>query len=180
MRKFSTILSVLAICLVFGFGTVMAAPTLSIGDFSILEGEQITVDVSLSNSADAGGVIDGFNFRVSFDSTGLAAANATSDVPLFTALGGASITNGTVSYIYDGFGVANLGDGVLGSFDVTGLALGNYPLILSDAVLTVGFDSITPDLVDGNVSVVPIPGSILLLGSGLVGLIGIARRKMSS
>ena len=30
-----------------------------------------------------------------------------------------------------------------------------------------------------NVNVVPIPGSILLLGSGLVGLIGIARRKRS-
>jgi len=28
-------------------------------------------------------------------------------------------------------------------------------------------------------NVVPIPGSILLLGSGLIGLIGIARRKMS-
>mgnify|MGYP003573914810 CR=1 FL=1 len=54
------------------------------------------------------------------------------------------------------------------------------PLTLSNFV---AFDYRTAGDFSGNVTAnlnaVPIPGSILLLGSGLVGLIGIARRKRS-
>lgn len=36
-----------------------------------------------------------------------------------------------------------------------------------------------PDFISANVNIVPIPGSILLLGSGVLGLVGLSRRKRS-
>ena len=36
-----------------------------------------------------------------------------------------------------------------------------------------------PTAIGGSVNVVPIPGSILLLGSGILGLVGLSRRKRS-
>jgi hypothetical protein len=60
---------------------------------------------------------------------------------------------------------------------------------LTDIALTIStksggwFDAaggpITPTLTGASVNVVPIPGSILLLGSGVLGLVGLSRRKRS-
>jgi hypothetical protein len=82
---------------------------------------------------------------------------------------------------FDGASVGSLPAGPIGSFDIntglTGWELTNQ----AGTVLTLGSDYFVrnPGGTTNYNVVVPIPGSILLLGSGLVGLIGIARRKMS-
>ena len=85
----------------------------------------------------------------------------------------------------DGFYTQNnalSGAGTIGQFDHAGTILGIDSFRFTDGA---GDPVPYSDLIVANFSadsanfsvVVPIPGSILLLGSGLVGLIGIARRK---
>jgi hypothetical protein len=60
------------------------------------------------------------------------------------------------------------------------LSIGTYPggadLVWADSA---GFEIVQPDFVDGSVTIsaVPVPAAVWLFGSGLLGLIGIARRK---
>jgi hypothetical protein len=102
-------------------------------------------------------------------------------------------SNGTIGALdgwdFGNFGGVGPGTGTIGTvnFQVDPLAaLGLTDLSMAVSTSSGGwFDAagapITPTLNGAtvNVNVVPIPGSILLLGSGLVGLIGLVRRKRS-
>jgi len=70
----------------------------------------------------------------------------------------------------------------LGTSDITLTSLnqaGGGPSGSADFVFNPTFESATFDGVVGSISNVPIPGSILLLGSGILGLVGLSRRKRS-
>jgi len=150
---------------------------------TVSEGGSFTVDLVL-DAADAPGNHPGsfrglieLDYGSSADYTGF---TYTSPAVAFGA------TTDNPGVIELGFDLAN-DVGVIGtfSFDVTGSAGDVIDLDLEDAVFVIGsfFNTdpsptkFTPTFVDAQVSVVPVPAAIWLLGSALVGLGSMRRRK---
>jgi hypothetical protein len=191
--KLKFLMIVMALCL-FLPGMAIGAPMLSIGDYNIELGEIVTVDVILSNAQeakDSGTPLDTFSFRVGYDPLGLGVSNVTSGdrVPEGSKMWfQGSADNGVVNYFYSVFFPPRpeLTDGVIASFDVEGLDYGVFPLIISDLAFsnaTTVVDVLAGDPPGGvtvaDTTVIPIPSTLLLLGSGLFGLVALRRKKSS-
>jgi hypothetical protein len=77
------------------------------------------------------------------------------------------------------------GTGVVGTLQFKALALGQTPLTLADNNSPAGpfFDvaakQVTMNYQNAHVNVVPIPAAVWLFGSGLLGLLSVARRRAS-
>jgi hypothetical protein len=161
-------------------GSVDAAPVISIGDYEIQIGEIETIDVLISDISDT--IINTFDFTLEFNADGLMASNLLpgSSVPSpMWFQGQIDNDNGTVKALYSVFMPPQPQidtDGIIASFDLTGLIPGVYDLRIANVSFS---DTTTPVIVEtinGSISVVPIPPALLLLGSGLVGIIGLRRR----
>lgn len=96
-----------------------------------------------------------------FSSIDGAAGTATLSVSGFNPIADTSFNVATLNFAAIGLGLSTIG--LSGSTDVWPDGTG-----LIDA---------SPSFTSGSVNVVPIPGSLLLLGTGLVGLVGMGRKK---
>jgi len=149
--------------------------------------EELDDDGSVPAEAIAGG---SFSLTATIDASGALSAGSLSIGGTVASLGFNSGTLLTGTLTAFGFPDAG-GDPLEFLFDVTGgdaAALyggGSIPggIILSDSGFPGSFDSNFDNLVDGvgsgvsDTGVVPLPAAVWLFGSGLLGLVGMARRK---
>jgi len=142
-----------------------------------------------TNNVDGGGVNIGFNSnRLNVLSVNIN--------PLVWDFGGFGINTGTInnsSGTVDGIMVntfANVtGSFVIATIEMQAIAAGSSSLLLSEYGLNPwasGGSLLDPDYVDGSVNItgtvsaVPVPAAVWLFSSGLIGLIGLAKRKTHS
>jgi hypothetical protein len=169
-----------------------AAPTLAIGEYDISVGETATVDILLS---DIDTDFDSFGFYIEYDPTVLTASDITAGdifpsetADCFTSdiwIDDEDSENAALIFYYSPFTSSNYifeNEGVLASFDLTGITEGEQELLFTNLAFSLGSDAIDISVTDGIVNVssganaVPIPSAILLLGGGLFGMLGVRRK----
>lgn len=131
----------------------------------------------------AGLLIPGQDFTVNFDWKGTNGIGGVIDIRVFSELsaGGVSKTDilagGTGAGLtadWTNFGLVNLTTGP----DVSGGVTVEFTAICGADPGC--FSNLAIDNVEVNASVIPVPAAVWLFGSGLIGLIGIARRRKSA
>jgi len=132
--------------------------------------------------------VDGGGVDISFDSSVLNVLSVTIDEVVWD-FGASGIDTGTIDNgagTVDGIMVnamsAVTGDFIVATvqFQTVGAALSSSGLTLTELFTNPwasGGSAINPIFLDGNVSVVPVPGAVWLFGSGLIALMSFARRK---
>ena len=193
-------LGIIVVCAMMISTFAFAAPVLYVGtldgadiDYSVLPGETFTVDVSIANLNELPEDMDITDFSFSIfiqpdndrnllpaDPIGIIAGDAIDDSckPFLMGMSNDSLMK--VDFFYSPFVVSPppLVNGVVTSFNLKALDVGNWSLVLADVAFGMGANQIEVVTQDGSVNAVPIPGAALLLGSGLLGLMGIGRRRM--
>lgn len=181
-RKSSLLFIISIFCL---SSAAIAAPVLSIGDYNTDIG---TLAVSISISGITNEIIKDFSFGLNilptdgnlifpsnFDST----VTAGSAVPLPNSFLGFKSNDFSSLFFYSPFAPnpPQLSNGVLANFSLSVLGFGSWVLELNDLAFGSGAVAVNVMADNGSVSVVPIPAAVWLLGSGVVGLVVLKRRK---
>lgn len=196
MKKNALIMLTMAFVLCVTMGSLQAASvTMLPAVQDVNQGGPFSIDLAYDfTDGILGGGID-----ISFDDTALNYLSFSWDPTFLTKIdlgfSSAPVDNSTgVIGALDGWNFGNFagifGTGTIGSinFEVDSLAaLGNTFIAMAESVSSGGwfdavtFGQITPTLTGANVNVnvVPIPGTLLLLGSGLIGLVGLGRSRRS-
>jgi hypothetical protein len=170
-----------ATALLFGSGGVALADTVDFNPNTsdVRVGDSFSVDIVGDFTELAGGVID-----LGFDSAILRVDSVDID-PLIWDFdpdgGGPAVGNVWPNIAFDVFNNDPLtGTFTIATINLTALAEGSSSLvILGASEFFSETELLDPTLIDGTVNVVPVPAAVWLFGSGLLGLVGVARRKTS-
>ena len=188
---------IFAISFIFLYGSaVYAAPILSVGDYVALPGDVFRVDVMLSNTSDQdlGKEFDFFGFRLNISPADFSPTNGvTFTEPLNYNIGDAinvdnqgsflmtrnSGTLATATHAVFSGTAYPFTDGLICSVELLANELGVYDLSFVDVEFGHLFTPYPIEVQNGsvNVNAIPIPSTLLLLGTGLMGLMGLRRRK---
>jgi hypothetical protein len=192
-------LGIIVVCAMMLSTFAFAAPLLYVGtsdgsdiDYHVLPGETFTVDISIANINElpAGLDITDFSFSMSIqpddgnlltaDPLNFVAGHAIDASSKMFMMGASGPMRDLVEIFYSPFVTSPppLVDGLVGSFNLETLGVGNWSLVLEDVAFGMGGTSVEVITQDGSVNAVPIPSTVLLFGSGLFGLMGIGRRRM--
>lgn len=183
---------IFALSFIFLCGSaVYAAPILSVGDYEVLPGA-FKVDIMLSNTSDQvpGEEFDFFGFRLDISP---ADGGVIFSDPLIYSKGNAialdnqswfSMTRNNDTLVTASHGVFvgtahPLTDGLICSVGLLANEIGLYDLNFVDVGFGHGYTTHPIEVQNGsvNVNAIPIPSTLLLLGTGLTGLMGLRRRN---
>jgi hypothetical protein len=171
-----------ATALLFGSGGVALAATV---DFDpnpkdVAPGVPFDLDIV---GTDFIAALAGGTFDLGFDSTKLQINSVTVNRATydFEPDDGVLISPGLWGTVgFDTFATAPTGNMTIATINLTALMEGSSELvILNSAFFDDGIDQLFPTLQPGVVNAVPVPAAVWLFGSGLLGLVGVARRKTS-
>jgi hypothetical protein len=169
-----------ATALLFSTSGVAVASTVGFNPsrIDVLPGDTITVDIVGIDFIDP---LAGGTFDLGFDSAHLQINSVTINTTTYEFLpdGGGLLSPGVWGTVgFDTFGVAPTGDITIALLNLTVLSAGTSNVIIQSSAF---FDDVAtqldPTLTPLVVGSVPVPAAVWLFGSGLLGLIGVARRK---
>lgn len=192
-------LGIIVVCAMMLSTFAFAAPILYVGtpddgdiDYSVLPGETFTVDISIANINELpeGLDITDFSFGMSIqpydgnlltaDPLSIVAGDAIDASCKMFMMGDSGPMRDLVEIFYSPFVMPPppLVDGLVASFNLEALGVDNWSLVLENVAFGMGGTPVEVITQDGSVNAVPIPGTVLLFGSGLLGLMGIGRRRL--
>lgn len=194
--KFHSALAIALTCVTFTFGSAaVQAATITVDPLhaAVISGSTFNIKVVGQDFTDfAGGTIGG-GFSLSWDPSILTLDAYSLTFPgdqTFGQLGVVDLTAGTLlNADVTSFNGTTLADFDIAVLTFTALNVGVSPTDVSIGLFSggseriwadsSGFNNTTPNFVDGTVTVnpVPVPAAVWLFGSGLLGLIGVARRR---
>jgi hypothetical protein len=149
-------------------------------------GQPIGVTLKMANVG-AGQLVPGQAFTVNFDWKGNNAVGGVLDIRVFSELSGGGVSKTDIlaggpiiPSDWTSFGVGGNGVDLIAGPDVSGgVTLEMTAICGADAgcFSNVFIDNVS---ITADVSAVPVPAAVWLFGSGLLGLVGVARRKRNS
>ena len=172
-----------ATALLFSTSGVALAATVGFSPDPKVVGLSETFDVDIVGT-DFIAPLAGGTFDLGFDSAKLQINSVTINTAIYDFFpdGGELLSPGLWGTVgFDTFFTAPTGNMTIATINLTALMEGSSQLvILNSAFFDDGTDQLNPTLLPGTVSSVPVPAAVWLFGSGLLGLLGIARRKKAA
>jgi len=169
-----------ATALLFSSGGAALADTVSFNSNPAFVNPGDTIDVDIVGIGFT--ELSGGTFDLGFDSAHLQ-INSVSIDPYFDFLpdgGGPAAGDVWPGIGFDVFANAPAaGDFTIATINLTALVAGTSDLVILNSEFFSATELLDPVLLSGTVNSVPVPAAVWLFGSGLLGLIGIARRKTS-